>query len=66
MLEKLRNALKNFTEKISKKTLTEKRLDDALWDLKLALLSSDVALPVAEKIAEDVKKILTRAKNRSA
>jgi len=58
MLEKLRNALKNFTEKISKKTLTEKRLDDALWDLKLALLSSDVALPVAEKIAEDVKKSL--------
>ncbi len=58
MLEKLRDALKNFTEKITKKTLTEKRLKDALWDLKLALLSSDVALPVAEKIAEDVKKSL--------
>lgn len=58
MLEKLRESLKKFTEKISKKTLTEKRLEDALWDLKLALLSSDVALPVAEKIAEDVKKSL--------
>jgi fused signal recognition particle receptor len=35
--------------------IEEKSLKDHLWELEIALLESDVALPVAEKIVENVK-----------
>lgn len=35
--------------------IEEKSLKDNLWELEMALLESDVALPVAEKIVENVK-----------
>lgn len=35
--------------------IDEKSLKDQLWELEMALLESDVALPVAEKIVESVK-----------
>ncbi len=35
--------------------IDEKSLKDHLWELEIALLESDVALPVAEKIVESVK-----------
>jgi len=35
--------------------IDEKSLHEPLWELEMALLESDVALPVAEKIAEAVK-----------
>ncbi len=35
--------------------ISEKSLKDHLWELEVALLESDVALPVAEKIVESVK-----------
>ena len=35
--------------------IEEKSLKDPLWELEMALLESDVALPVAEKIVENVK-----------
>ncbi|MBU3966427.1 MAG: signal recognition particle-docking protein FtsY [Euryarchaeota archaeon] len=35
--------------------IDEKSLKDHLWELEMALLESDVALPVAEKIVENVK-----------
>ncbi len=35
--------------------IDEKSLKNPLWDLEMALLESDVALPVAEKIADSVK-----------
>lgn len=35
--------------------IEEKSLRDHLWELEMALLGSDVALPVAEKIVESVK-----------
>ncbi|MHC1631063.1 MAG: signal recognition particle-docking protein FtsY [Methanotrichaceae archaeon] len=39
--------------------LDEKDLEDPLWELEIALLESDVALPVAEKIVNSVKEDLT-------
>lgn len=39
--------------------LNEKDLEGPLWELEMALLESDVALPVAESIIDTVKKDLT-------
>jgi len=50
MLEKLKNTFSSFV----KKTLTEKKLDNAINDLKLLLLSSDVAIDTADEICNRV------------
>lgn len=50
MLEKLKNAFSSFVTK----SLTEEKLDDAINDLKLLLLSNDVAVDTADKITEEV------------
>lgn len=50
MLEKLKNAFSSFVTK----SLTEEKLDDAINDLKLLLLSNDVAVDTADKIADEV------------
>ncbi|MEE9379169.1 MAG: signal recognition particle-docking protein FtsY [Candidatus Lokiarchaeia archaeon] len=50
MLEKLKNTFSSFV----KKTLTEKKLDDAINDLKLLLLSNDVAIDTADEICTKV------------
>lgn len=50
MLEKLKNTFSSFV----KKTLTEKKLDDAINDLKLLLLSNDVAIDTAEEICNKI------------
>jgi fused signal recognition particle receptor len=47
-----------FAEGRIGKKLREGRLEDLLWDLEMALLESDVALPVVEKIKTSVKKDL--------
>jgi fused signal recognition particle receptor len=54
MLERLKQGLKKFSEKITTKALTEKKIDQALWDLKVQLISNDVALGVADKISEEI------------
>ncbi len=46
-----------FTRKIS-----EKRLDEILFDLEMALLESDVAQPVVEKIKEYIKEEMSGVK----
>ena len=50
MLEKLKNTFSSFV----KKTLTEKKLDNAINDLKLLLLSNDVAIDTAEEICNRI------------
>lgn len=40
------------------KTISETKLDNILWELEVALMESDVALPVAEEIKSSVKKEL--------
>lgn len=46
------------TGKAGKFTINEKVLDEILWDLEVALLESDVALPVIEAIKADVREQL--------
>jgi fused signal recognition particle receptor len=50
-LTKVKRAIK----KVTHRRLSESDVDDILWDLHVALLESDTALPVAEKIIENVK-----------
>ncbi|MDO8056330.1 MAG: signal recognition particle-docking protein FtsY [Candidatus Hermodarchaeota archaeon] len=58
MFEKLRKAVDGFVQKVTHKSITEKNLDDAFDDLRMALLSNDVAFEAAELINERVKAIL--------
>jgi len=46
MLDKLKNAFSSFV----KKSLSEKKITNSLSDLKLLLLSNDVAIDTAEEI----------------
>ena len=50
MLEKLKNTFSSFV----KKTLTEKKLDNSINDLKLLLLSNDVAIDTADEICNKI------------
>jgi fused signal recognition particle receptor len=47
-----------FAEGRIGKKLREGKLEDMLWELEMALLESDVALPVVEKIKSNVKEDL--------
>ena len=48
MLEKLKNVFSTFV----KKTLTEKNLDDAINELRILLISNDVAVDTADEICK--------------
>lgn len=50
-----------FTEGWGSK-IKDSKLDDILWELKVALLEGDVALPIAEEIVENVRKHLVGKK----
>ncbi|MEX2705514.1 MAG: signal recognition particle-docking protein FtsY [Candidatus Freyrarchaeum guaymaensis] len=58
MFDKFKTSLSKVVEKLSTKELTEKNLDDVLWDLQLILIQNDVSVKVAKQIADDVKKEL--------
>ena len=45
-------------------TLSDKAIDDALFDLQMVLLESDVAYPVAEAITEHMKEELSGSKKK--
>ncbi len=47
---------------VTKKTISEKDIDDILFELEMSLLESDVALEVAEKIINSVKEDLVGRK----
>lgn len=51
-----------FLSFFREKRITEKDVDDVLWDLEMALLESDVALEVAEKITTELKEELVGRK----
>ena len=58
MLENIKEGLSTYINKLSKKTITDKKTEQPLQELELILLQNDVALEVAEKICELVKKNL--------
>ncbi len=56
--EKKEGLLKKIKKAIKEKALKESDINDILWDLQISLVQSDVALEVAEKIIDDLKKNL--------
>ena len=50
MLDKLKNAFNTFI----KKTLTEKKLENSIEDLRILLISNDVAMETADLICEKI------------
>jgi fused signal recognition particle receptor len=58
MFEKLRGAFSSLAKAVSEKKLSEKDLEDSLYNFQLALMESDVAQNVVESVAGDLKKQL--------
>ena len=58
MFDKFKSSLGKVVEKLSTKELSEKSLDEVLWDLQLILIQNDVSVNVAELVANDVKQEL--------
>lgn len=50
--------LAKLKKKITEKIIKEEDIKDVIWDLQVALIESDVAVEVAEKICNDLKKNL--------
>lgn len=50
--------LKAVSEKIKKKTLSEKQFNEIFWDLEVVLLENNVAVEVIDRIKEDLKENL--------
>ncbi len=59
MFEKLREAFSSLTKIVSEKKLSEKEVDDILFNFQLTLLESDVAQEVVEKMCADLRSQLT-------
>jgi fused signal recognition particle receptor len=55
LFEKLREAFSSLTKIVSEKKLSEKEVDDILFNFQLTLLESDVAQEVVEKICADLR-----------
>ncbi len=62
MFKKFRSGIDSAVEKISQKELTEKNLQKHLYDLQLALIANNVAVPIAEKITKEVEQALIQTK----
>ncbi len=58
MFEKLRGALDTAITKATTKELTDKSMEDAVWELQLVLIQNDVAVDVAEHICQLTKEKL--------
>lgn len=62
MFDKLRQAFSAVTGAVREKVLSEKELDEVAFNFQLALIESDVAQDVAEKLTQEVEKSLAGAK----
>ncbi len=60
--EKPKRVVKRAIKRLLVKRLSPQDVDDIMWDLEVALLESDVALPVANHILEKVRSELTARK----
>jgi len=74
MFKFLKKKIKNIGDSIEKEEkeekklfgLSEKKIEEILWDLEMALLESDVALQVVDEIKEHVKKKLVGKERKEA
>lgn len=58
MFDTLKKKLDSFVQK----TISEKDLDNALWELEVSLLENDVSMKACEKVIEDLKEELKGTK----
>ena len=67
MFDRLKQAFSAVTSAVREKELTEKQLDEVIFNFQLALIESDVAQTVAEALTNEVQKSLTGTRvDRSA
>ena len=67
MFERLKQAFSAVTSAVKEKQLSDKDLDDVVFNFQLALIESDVAQSVAEALTNEVQKSLAGTKvDRSA
>ncbi|MCE2508587.1 MAG: signal recognition particle-docking protein FtsY, partial [Nitrosopumilaceae archaeon] len=59
MFDSLRKSFSSLSRTLAEKELKEDDIDDALSEMEMSLLQSDVALEVIENICSDLKKKLT-------
>jgi fused signal recognition particle receptor len=62
MFDGLKKAFSSVTSVVRERTLSERELDEIAFQFQLALIESDVAQEVAERLTNDVKKALAGAK----
>jgi len=62
MLGKLKEKLGSFVDKVSQTEISEKDVENALWDLEIELLEADVALETVEELKERIKEKLVGQK----
>jgi fused signal recognition particle receptor len=62
MFGKLKEKFSSFIDKVAQTEIKEKEVEEALWDLELALLEADVALEVVEELKERIKQRLVGQK----
>ncbi|MHA1156909.1 MAG: signal recognition particle-docking protein FtsY [Candidatus Heimdallarchaeota archaeon] len=62
MFKKFRDGLNSAVESITQRDLTEESLEKPLYELQLALIANNVAVPIAEKIAKEVEQELIKTK----
>jgi fused signal recognition particle receptor len=55
MFDKLKRAFSNAAKSISQRELSEKELDESLFDLNIALLESDVSQEVVDDLSKQIK-----------
>lgn len=62
MFGKLKEKLSSFVDKVAQTEISEKDIENALWDLELELLEADVALEVVDELKEKIKQKLVGQK----
>ena len=52
MFDRLKTRVSRFTKQLTRRALSQKDIEDILFELETGLLESDVALEVVEKIIQ--------------
>ncbi len=55
MFDNLKNKFKRTAKRITNQELTAEDVEDIIWDLRVGLLESDVAVPVVDELIERLK-----------
>ncbi len=58
MFENLQKKIKRTAKRITRQEISPEDVDDIVWDLRVALLESDVAVPVVDELVDRIEKKL--------